>query len=71
MQFHPFWAFRPRMAYAWSLEKFPSDAGDLPVLFDVLLFEKVIHELLNELTHRPEMVRIPLLGILQALEVGA
>jgi maltose alpha-D-glucosyltransferase/alpha-amylase len=49
----------------------PRDAGELRVLFDVLLFEKVIHELFNELTHRPEMVRIPLLGILQALESGA
>ncbi|HYT95676.1 MAG TPA: maltose alpha-D-glucosyltransferase [Gemmataceae bacterium] len=48
----------------------PTDASELRVLFDVLLFEKVIHELLNELTHRPEMARIPLLGILQALESG-
>ena len=48
----------------------PSDPGELRVLFDVLLFEKVIHELYNELKHRPEMARIPLLGILQALESG-
>jgi hypothetical protein len=26
MQFRPFWAFRPRIIYAWSLEKFPQDA---------------------------------------------
>jgi maltose alpha-D-glucosyltransferase/alpha-amylase len=49
----------------------PSDAGERRVLFDVLLLEKMIDELLDELTHRPEMVRIPLLGILQALESGA
>jgi hypothetical protein len=25
-EFHPFWALRPRRAYAWSLEGFPSRA---------------------------------------------
>lgn len=25
-EFHPFWALRPRRAYAWSLEGFPSHA---------------------------------------------
>lgn len=26
MPFRPFWAFRPRMAYAWTLESFPKSA---------------------------------------------
>jgi maltose alpha-D-glucosyltransferase/alpha-amylase len=48
----------------------PRDPGELRVLFDVLLLEKAIHELSSELIHRPEMVRIPLQGILQILESG-
>ncbi|MCI0459137.1 MAG: putative maltokinase, partial [Gemmataceae bacterium] len=48
----------------------PGDRADLKLLFDTFLLERAVQELHSELTHRPEMARIPLLGVLQALEGG-
>jgi maltose alpha-D-glucosyltransferase/alpha-amylase len=48
----------------------PAQRADLRVLFDTFLLERAVQELQSELTHRPEMARIPLLGVLQALEGG-
>jgi maltose alpha-D-glucosyltransferase/alpha-amylase len=62
---------RSYMARAGAAGFLPRDPGELRVLFDVLLLEKAIHELSSELMHRPDMVRIPLQGILQILESGA
>jgi maltose alpha-D-glucosyltransferase/alpha-amylase len=48
----------------------PREPAERRVLFDALLLEKAVHELSGELTHRLDMVRIPLQGILQILESG-
>jgi maltose alpha-D-glucosyltransferase / alpha-amylase len=61
---------RAYLGHVRDTELVPSDPGERRVLFDVSLLEKAIHELAGELTHRLEMVRIPLLGILQILESG-
>ncbi|MCC6418573.1 MAG: putative maltokinase, partial [Gemmataceae bacterium] len=48
----------------------PGGREDLKVLLDVFLLERSVHELHSELIYRPEMTRLPLLGVLQALEGG-
>jgi maltose alpha-D-glucosyltransferase/alpha-amylase len=64
-------------AFVWSYlarlgnsDLVPRDPAELRQLFDVLLLEKALHELSGELTRRLDLVRIPLLGILQILESG-
>jgi predicted trehalose synthase len=43
------------------------EGDDLRLLFDVFSLEKALHEVVFELRHRPEMVRIPLLAVLERL----
>ncbi len=61
---------RAYLARLGDSDLLPRDRGERRVLFDALLLEKAIHELGGELTHRLDMVRIPLVGILQILETG-
>jgi maltose alpha-D-glucosyltransferase/alpha-amylase len=46
----------------------PGAREELKLLLDTYLLEKAIYELGYELNHRPDWVRIPLLGIMQLLE---
>ena len=46
----------------------PSDPVQIQALLDVFCLEKALYELIYELNHRPAWVRIPLRGILRALE---
>ncbi|GIW81872.1 MAG: trehalose synthase [Gemmatales bacterium] len=46
----------------------PANKNELRLLFDAFLMEKAIYELGYEINHRPDWVRIPLMGILQLLD---
>lgn len=48
----------------------PQSREELKILFDVLLLEKAFHELLHELIHRPEMLPVPIKGLLQMLQTS-
>ncbi len=61
---------RAYLQVAASTPVVPGDSADLKLLFEVFLLERAVQELHSELSHRPEMARIPLLGVLQALEGG-
>lgn len=45
----------------------PASTAELKFLLDLFLLEKAVYELGYELNHRPDWVRIPLMGILQLL----
>ena len=47
----------------------PREAGEQQILLNALCLEKAIYELSYELNNRPEWVNIPLLGILQLLDI--
>ncbi len=47
----------------------PRERGEQQILLNALCLEKAIYELSYELNNRPEWVNIPLLGILQLLEI--
>ncbi len=48
----------------------PKSKADLGVLLDVYLMSKALYELGYELNNRPELVNIPLQGLLQILDVA-
>ncbi len=49
----------------------PDSRGEIRVLLDALLMEKVVYELGYELNNRPDWVKIPLRGIEQLLDAEA
>jgi maltose alpha-D-glucosyltransferase/alpha-amylase len=48
----------------------PREAGEQQILLNALCLEKAIYELSYELNNRPEWINIPLMGILQLLEIS-
>src|SRR5262249_9163463 len=48
----------------------PQSRDELKILFEVLLLEKALQELLHELIHRPDMLPIPIKGLLRMLEAS-
>jgi trehalose synthase-fused probable maltokinase len=68
---HRFWyawvsaAFlNPYLATAAGGTFLPSSRDDIKLLLDYYLLEKAVYELAYEINHRPDWVRIPLMGIL-------
>jgi maltose alpha-D-glucosyltransferase/alpha-amylase len=47
----------------------PTDREGLNILLNIYLLEKALYELAYELNNRPDWIRIPLIGILQMLEM--
>jgi maltose alpha-D-glucosyltransferase/alpha-amylase len=48
----------------------PQSRDELKILFEVLMLEKGLQELLHELIHRPDMLSIPIKGLLQMLQTS-
>jgi maltose alpha-D-glucosyltransferase/alpha-amylase len=46
----------------------PSSADELQILLDAYLIDKAVHEIGYELNHRPDLVRVPLRGMLSLLD---
>jgi maltose alpha-D-glucosyltransferase/alpha-amylase len=46
----------------------PKAREELNILLNIYLLEKALYELGYELNNRPDLVRIPLIGVLQLLE---
>ncbi len=49
-------------------ELLPEDPAEIDVLLNAYLIEKALYELIYELSHRPDWVVIPILGILDLLD---
>ena len=61
---------RSYLESAAPAEILPTSTQETEVLLDSLLLEKAMYELRYEINNRPDWVRIPILGILHALESG-
>ncbi|MCX6020713.1 MAG: hypothetical protein NTZ05_03100 [Chloroflexi bacterium] len=59
---------RSYLAVAPLAQLLPPTRAETQLLLDVYMLDKAIHELLYELHHRPEWVRIPIESILQMVQ---
>jgi maltose alpha-D-glucosyltransferase/alpha-amylase len=53
---------------AGSASFIPQTEGELEVLLDALLLEKVVYELAYEVNNRPDRIQMPILGLTQLVE---
>lgn len=60
-------AYRAEIAKAAPAEFIPDDPADFRILIEVFLLERTLKELLYEFNYRPDMVHIPMEGILYLL----